>query len=761
MSETQQRMFPEISDPRQSAGDRERESQRELMAKKRASGREVEIYPVEDEERRNSCRLDLALFCRTYFPLLFYLRFSPNHLQIINHLQETIIQGGRVAIAAPRGYGKSTLTLVAIIWGIVYGHVEYVVFIAKNKGEASERLKIVKTLIEEAGSALAEDFPEVCLPAVALEGAPQRGRRQTVDGKLTRIEWGTNEVVMPTVKGSQASGSIISAHGLDEPIRGLLRNRDGNLIRPDLVIGDDPQTDESARSLLQTTHRILYLTKAISPLAAPGHTLAIILLVTVIERGDLADQYTSEKQPSYRSIRLKSIDEYQDGNPLYQKYIELRHECQRAGDYEGRAAHAWYLRHRSEIEDGVSWNWDEDYIQDPVSSEAMKCVQKTDDVAWVRKEISAKRLPRNALRQKECSPWQHELNFISDADGPTVDGWSAWKCERQNDPPETEEGAVVRLDAHQVMAKTLDIPRRRCPNETITVVKGMDIGRHQIHWVEAAVLPGRRIFVADYGIEMVDSPNGKVEHDERGQLTSDGKRMQQAIRSAILSSLRWIRDTHDKEPVRALDGREIPSELALIDCRYNKPAIREFCAESGGYRPIMGMGTGKGQRNWTIPRGVPSNDISSDGNLYARIEHGLTTYHAHADAYKRDVHAGLLLPWSVPGGLALFDPDEGRKTHAKLANHLTAEVETQLARGVMIWQKVPGREANHYFDSVYYALAAVSVIEHWHHDARLDADLSEQVDPETGEITVNPEPKQKPKKKKRSRRVRKARSIDL
>ena len=65
---------------------------------------------------------------------------------------------------------------------------------------------------------------------------------------------------MPSIPDSKASGAIIKVAGITGRIRGMKYKRaDGQTVRPSLVVLDDPQTDESARSLSQcaTRERIL------------------------------------------------------------------------------------------------------------------------------------------------------------------------------------------------------------------------------------------------------------------------------------------------------------------------------------------------------------------------------------------------------------------------------------------------------------------------------------------------------------------------
>jgi hypothetical protein len=57
---------------------------------------------------------------------------------------------------------------------------------------------------------------------------------------------------------------------------------DGQTVRPSLVVLDDPQTDESARSLSQCASRESILAGAVLGLAGPGKKISGIIPCTVI-----------------------------------------------------------------------------------------------------------------------------------------------------------------------------------------------------------------------------------------------------------------------------------------------------------------------------------------------------------------------------------------------------------------------------------------------------------------------------------------------
>ncbi len=77
--------------------------------------------------------------------------------------------------------------------------------------------------------------------------------------------------MLPTIEGSKASAAIIKVAGITGRIRGMkFKRSDGMTVRPSLVVLDDPQTDESARSLSQCATREGILAGAVLGLAGPG-----------------------------------------------------------------------------------------------------------------------------------------------------------------------------------------------------------------------------------------------------------------------------------------------------------------------------------------------------------------------------------------------------------------------------------------------------------------------------------------------------------
>ncbi|MFN9292425.1 MAG: hypothetical protein ACK6EB_30485, partial [Planctomyces sp.] len=113
---------------------------------KSASGRDIgELPPVRDPELRASCESDLRLFLETCFPAAFRLGWCDDHLVLISELQRVIEQGGFRAIGMPRGTGKSTIVMRAMIWAICRRLHPFAMIAAANAGKAERLLRDITT----------------------------------------------------------------------------------------------------------------------------------------------------------------------------------------------------------------------------------------------------------------------------------------------------------------------------------------------------------------------------------------------------------------------------------------------------------------------------------------------------------------------------------------------------------------------------------------------------------------------------------------
>ena len=221
-----------------------KEKAREASALRSLIGREIApLPPVKDPARRRACSKDLRLFLLTYFPKKYKKPFGRPHLELIRNIERVVLEGGKQAVALPRGSGKTTICMGSCVWALVYGWRRFVVPVAANTKEARKILRAIAASFTSSPT-LAEDFPEVCFPLQRLRGSALLARGQLFYGQPVNVVITADSLKLPTIPGSKASGATIASYGIRAAIRGLsAENPDGSTDRPDLLFLDDLQTD--------------------------------------------------------------------------------------------------------------------------------------------------------------------------------------------------------------------------------------------------------------------------------------------------------------------------------------------------------------------------------------------------------------------------------------------------------------------------------------------------------------------------------------
>ena len=347
----------------------EKERVRKWQRTRSESGRDIgPLPPVVNPRRKRRARTDLAFFAMEYQPDTYALPFSADHHRLIDAIDRVIRTGGLKAMSMPRGCGKTTLCETACLWGVLYGYRQFIALIGATEAHAEEMLGSIKMEFA-TNDRLLDDFPEACFPIRSLEGINNRASGQLYRGEATRIHWTAKEIVLPTIADSRASGAIIKVAGLTGRIRGMKFKRpDGSSVRPDLVIPDDPQTDDSARSPAQSAVREGIVSGAILGLAAPGQKIAAIMPCTVIQKGDMADRMLDRNlHPAWQGERTKMVYAWPTDDKLWAEYAEILKEELKA-DRTGAAATQFYAKNREAMDEGAVVSWKERFNADELSA---------------------------------------------------------------------------------------------------------------------------------------------------------------------------------------------------------------------------------------------------------------------------------------------------------------------------------------------------------------------------------------------------------
>lgn len=273
-------------------------SSADRVAKFVAARNEIgDIPPPKHPRLKEYCRTNPAAFGWYYCRSLLDHRPSDDIRNgLIKDAQECAINGGLSAEFYARGGGKTTwIVEITSLWAMLYGHRRFPVDMGASLKAAKKCLKTIKRLLLLSPELLA-DFPAICIPIRALGGVSQRAAAQTYHGKATNIEWGTDQIIFPTLLDDSGNpldagcGAILAVTGIGGAIRGT--NESG--MRPDMLLIDDPQTRKDATSPKRVKEIIEYIQSDALALAGHTTTIAAFLTITPQRFGDVATEIASE-----------------------------------------------------------------------------------------------------------------------------------------------------------------------------------------------------------------------------------------------------------------------------------------------------------------------------------------------------------------------------------------------------------------------------------------------------------------------------------
>jgi len=661
------------------ANDRKRAAAAAVSRAKSLAGRDIApLPPVKDPERKEACGKSLALFCRTYFPDTYYLPWSPDHLKAIERIETAVWQGGLFAYALPRGSGKTSLAEEAVEWATLYGYRRFPLVIGSDESSALEILDSIKSHLENSDRLL-EDFPEVCYPIRMLGGIAHRANGQLYKGKRTHIHWSASEIVLPMIPGSKASGAVVAVSGITGRIRGMKYTRaDGLSVRPDFVVPDDPQSDESAKSPSQCDERIRILKGAVLGLAGPGERMSLIMPCTVIRPGDVADRLLDRKKhPEFQGERTKFFVSFPTNLDLWEQYRRIRDDGMQAGD-DGKAGTEFYRANRAAMDAGAVVSWPERF------------------------------------HKTELSATQHGMNLRFKL------GEHAFFAEYQNDPLPDVAPDPEALTAEQIANKVNGRERGEVSNDVERIVAFIDVQKPLLPWAVCGFTSEFTGYVLDYGTwpDQHRAYFQRVNAKQTIQLLAGNDLMM--ADAGLEAQIRWALDSLSGELLSRSwhrdDGAAMKIERCLVDANWGESTdvVYQFVRESphaavllpshGKYVgaasvPFAEYKRKRGDRigqNWRMP------------NVQGRRVVRYVLF--DSNFWKSFAHARLAVPIGGDGSLSLFGADS--EPHKLFSEHLTAEdaIKTEgRGRTVMEWKIKATRPDNDWFDCMAGCCVAASI----------------------------------------------------
>lgn len=581
---------------------------------------------------------------------------------------------------------NTTIAENSSIWAVLYGHRKFVPIFGSDSIAASQSIDSIKEELYD-NDLLFEDFPEACFPIRALEGKYQRCGSQTYQGERTKIEWKADLIQLAHIPGAACSSAILTARGITAGLRGLkVKMPDGSNQRPDAVLLDDFQTDESAGSALQVSKTLATIRKAIVKLGGHRKGLAVIANGTVIYPDDAVSILLDD--PAWQGKRIPMVkawpacepdcktDHHVSACPMAHwlgKYKDLRSTYDESvlGDQHRawRDATEYYRSNRSLMDRGAIVSW-------------QTCYDK----------------------EHEISALQHAMNALID------DGAEAFASEYQNDPlkPKTQQSPVV---GSELVKRLNNCPRGTVPEGASTLTAFVDVQQEVLFWLVAGWSANFDGHVIDYGTFPDQQRSFFSLNELRHPLSTLYPEL--GLEARLRAALEALSEDllGRAFQLQAGDGYVRIDKLG-IDTGYQAPTVQAFVSQSANRERLQAtkgwastaatveMGAWKarsGERrsptgDWII-QGPPKRLLLYDAN-----------------SWKSFVSSRLKVPLGGHGALMLFGSSD--RAHAMFADHVTAEFpRPKPGRGRMFdaWECHAGRD-NHLWDCLVGAGVLASVL---------------------------------------------------
>lgn len=668
----------------------------------RRSGQDIGPIPaVKNWERRLACLASLELFLKTYLAKQFYLRFCDDHRKVIRKAQQAVHIGGLFAEAMPRGQGKTEIAKATALYAILYGLRRFVLLIGATADAAHlELLDGIRYYLESNLDfpLLLEDFPEAVFPVLALEGETRRQGGQRCGEMRTGIYWGGDYIDMPavppgnwidgkTIGPAPSAGALIRVTGITGRIRGF--NVRG--MRPDLVIPDDPQTDESAISQAGNEKIERVLGRAVIGLAGPDKKIAGIMPCTIIQPGDAMDRILNhELHPEWDSERTKMVYAFpckiidEDG-----KKIDL-------------AKNLW--EQYRELLNGYNPNLGE--------GDKLRAAEEATELYYVNHEV----MGHGAVVAWPERYKPGELDGLQCAMNLKLSDPRAFAAEYQNDPMPIDQGEMAELTALEIAATINRVPRLLVPIDYTKITAFIDVQQTLLYYAVCAWTNQFTGAIIDYGTY----PDQRRGYFSKADATWTFSRLpgleQAGVEAQVYGGLDQLTAIILGRTWEGQTGAVHKIDRCFVDSGYQTQTVYSFCRQSAFAATLMaskGSGIGPAGKSITDHTRARGEDMGLEWySLRSKDSRGLRLIHYDTNYWKTFVMARLAVPMGAAGTLSLFGEDP--LTHRLFSEHLTSEFRIRTTsidkkrsgRIVDVWQGKPTRPDNDFFDCLVGAYVA-------------------------------------------------------
>ena len=605
----------------------------------RAAGRVLEREKPQSLSRRRRLENDPAAWLRFYLAATYPLPWGDVHKRMIEAAVRAIRDGQGMAVAAPRGTGKSSVLWGVALWAILSGACRFPVVAAWAHGAARRMLRRWLSALAD-NARIRADYPEETAPfAETTHPVRLRLLRWKDTGELAGadVRLMDGALVLPDGRGA------IGAASVGGNTRGLFATMpSGETLRPDVVFLDDPQDKPTAESAALVRKAVERIESDLFNLAGPETRLSVMCACTVIAEGDVAEHFLTGDD--FEAVRVGQIltwpagfeDKASETRKLWEAWNAERVEGMADRD-GGKRARAFYKAHKAALTAGLSVSWEHRYDRKRRDPDAMYAAM---------------------------------LDFFRL-------GESAFMAERQNAPLKSETTVYELTPA--LVASRVHPGRRRgdVPTEARVVVAATDLNGYALHSAVAGFGNDGTAWLAWYG-----------RHDNNGREIVPKNCPEPEAKRRMFEAL--VKHGEELDALPLLKGGEsIRPALWVIDAGFMPDVVSRYASGPGRTLGVQ-IAPARGY-NFDKYRPTPKNCIGAPREQCHLTESPVAgRFLAFNACFWREVsqRAWLASP-NAPGSISL---PEGR--HFEFAEHVTREKLLEKLQGqfgpVWRWRTAPG-----------------------------------------------------------------------
>jgi len=322
--------------------------------------------------RREKLEKSFQKWSEHYLPEVFYEKSGTVHEIAFAKCQYIMEHGGRQAECMARGMGKSSIGKAACIYAPLRGVRKFIVPIGSSVDNSVAYHDFLVQNLQD-NERISEDYPEICGFFKDLSGSSHKARFQLFKdgenkGESTGIKMMPKLIIFPNVLREDgtpypAAGSVIAIRSIDGRIRGITQTtKEGKEIRPDLVIPDDVQDEETAASDILSDKMEDKLIGAVFNLAGPKTKIACYFPCTIMRKGDVSSRFIDRKlHPDFQGTNTPLFiswpDDHVKGGGLWMEYEGIwRDDLSEAA--KQKALNKFYMEHRAAMDAGAKVSWE-------------------------------------------------------------------------------------------------------------------------------------------------------------------------------------------------------------------------------------------------------------------------------------------------------------------------------------------------------------------------------------------------------------------